>query len=116
MGWSRGANATNSYETISGGWMDDVIEQVAGLSTVTSNATRMTQSQLVNLVNSNQVVTVGFVNGAGYGVVNGHAYSIASFDAATGRFRLRNPWGTSHADVTFSQLQSLQGWVIVSTT
>lgn len=116
MGWSRGANATNSYETISGGWMDDVIEQVAGLSTVTSNATRMTQSQLVGLVNSNQVVTVGFVNGAGYGVVNGHAYSIASFDATTGRFRLRNPWGTTHADVTFAQLQSLQGWVMVSTT
>lgn len=115
LGWSRPSDARNEYAAIEGGWMDYVIEQVTGLGSATWNATQMTQAQLVGIVNSNQVVTAGFVDGAGFGVVNGHAYSITSYDAATGRFRLRNPWGTSHADVTFPQLQQLRGWVMAST-
>ena len=76
----------------------------------------MTQTQLINLVNSNQVLTAGFVYGAGYGVVNGHAYTITSYNATNQTFHLRNPWGSTHADVTWSQLLSLSAIIQWSNT
>lgn len=91
--------------------MDVVIRQVMGIGATSSNVSGMTQTQLINLVNSNQVLTAGFVYGAGYGVVNGHAYTITAYNSINGTFHLRNPWGTSHADVTWAQLLSLQAIV-----
>jgi hypothetical protein len=117
-GWSRSSTSTNSYADISGGWMSSVISQVAGLGTSSSEAVNMTQTQLINLVNSNQVLTVGFVDAADntLGVVNGHAYTITAYNATNGTFHLRNPWGSSHADVTWSQLVSLRGVMVWSNT
>jgi hypothetical protein len=117
-GWSRSSTSTNSYADISGGWMSSVISQVAGLGTSSSEAVNMTQTQLINLVNSNQVLTVGFVDAADntLGVVNGHAYTITAYNATNGTFHLRNPWGSSHADVTWSQLVSLRGIMVWSNT
>ncbi|UUO16041.1 pre-peptidase C-terminal domain-containing protein [Dolichospermum heterosporum] len=108
-GWSRTYSGTqnNSYAAIEGGWMDTVIRQVTGLSATSQSVSNMTQTQLINLVNSNQVLTAGFVYGAGYGVVDGHAYTITAYNATNGTFHLRNPWGSYHADVTWSQLLSL---------
>jgi uncharacterized protein (DUF2141 family) len=113
-GWSRGAGQTNSYASIEGGWMDYVIQQVTGLSATSSNVTSMTKQQLIDLVNSNKILTAGFVNGAGYGVVNSHAYTVQSYNSTTGLFRLNNPWGTTHAEVTWEQLNSLQAYIISS--
>jgi hypothetical protein len=112
-GWSRTYSGTqvNSYGAIEGGWMDIVIEQVTGLFATSQSINSMTQTQLINLVNSNQVLTAGFVYGAGYGVVNGHAYTITSYNATNGTFHLRNPWGTNHADLTWMQLLSLSAIV-----
>ncbi|MDK2459957.1 pre-peptidase C-terminal domain-containing protein [Aphanizomenon sp. PH219] len=109
-GWSRTYSGTqnNSYAAIEGGWMDTVIRQVTGLSATSQSVSNMTQTQLINLVNSNQVLTAGFVYGAGYGVVDGHAYTITAYNATNGTFHLRNPWGSYHADVTWSQLLSLR--------
>jgi hypothetical protein len=117
-GWSRTYSGTqnNSYAAIEGGWMDTVIRQVTGLSATSQSVTNMTQTQLINLVNSNQILTAGFVYGAGYGVVNGHAYTITSYNSTNGTFHLRNPWGTSHADVTWSQLLSLSAIIQWSNT
>ncbi|NMF59613.1 C2 family cysteine protease [Pseudanabaena yagii] len=115
-GWSRSSTSNNAYADIAGGWMDVVTRQVTGLSTSSQISTNMTQTQLINMVNSNQVLTVGFVYGAGYSVVNGHAYTITSYNPANGTFHLRNPWGTSHADVTWAQLLSLRGIVQWSNT
>jgi hypothetical protein len=117
-GWSRSSTSTNSYADIEGGWMSSVISQVAGLGTSSSEAVNMTQTQLINLVNSNQVLTVGFVDAADntLGVVNGHAYTITAYNATNGTFHLRNPWGSSHADVTWSQLVSLRGIMVWSNT
>jgi hypothetical protein len=67
----------------------------------------MTATQLINLVNGNVPITAGFVSGGGFGVVNSHAYTITSYNSATGLFHLNNPWGNTHADVTFAQLGSL---------
>jgi hypothetical protein len=109
-GWSRTYSDTqnNSYAAIETGWMDTVIRQVTGLGTSSFEAVNMTQTQLINLVNSNQVLTAAFVYGGDYGVVNGHAYTITSYNGTNGTFHLQNPWGFSHADVTWSQLVSLR--------
>ena len=117
-GWSRSSTSTNSYAAIEGGWMGAVISQVAGLGSSSSEAVNMTQTQLINLVNSNQVLTAGFVHAAGntLGVVNGHAYTITAYNATNKTFHLRNPWGYAHADVTFSQLVSLRGIMVWSNT
>jgi len=109
-GWI-GQDNTNSYAGIDGGWMDNVINQISGYSTTSKNATSMTQTELINLVNSSKMLTVGFVDGTIPGVVNNHAYTITSYNPFTGRFRLHNPWGHSHADVTLAELQSMKGWI-----
>jgi hypothetical protein len=77
----------------------------------------MTQTSLINLVNSNQILTAGFVYGDGGGlVVNGHAYTITAYNSTTGQFHLRNPWGYQDSDLTWSQLVSLQAVVQYSNT
>jgi hypothetical protein len=106
-GWSRSATSTNSYDSISGGWMSWVIPQVTNMSATKYKSTNsVTKEQLIELSNSNKILAVGFVYGTveGDGIVNGHAYTITSYDAATDTFFLRNPWGTKHASVTWEQL------------
>ncbi len=113
-GWI-GQDNTNSYAGIDGGWMAPVMNQISGLSTASQSINSMSKMDLVNLVNSNRMLTAGFVSGGGHGVYDSHAYTISSYNAATGLFHLNNPWGTSHADVTWDQLLSLHA-VIQSTT
>jgi hypothetical protein len=117
-GWSRSSTSTNSYAAIEGGWMGSVISQVAGLGSSAADAAYMTQAQLINLVNSNQILTVGFNYAAGntLGVVNNHAYTITAYNATNQTFHLRNPWGTRDVDVTWSQLVSLRGVMVWSNT
>ena len=114
-GWSRSSTSTNSYAAIEGGWMGAVISQVAGLGSSSFEAVNMNQTQLINLVNSNQILTVAFVH-ATEKVVNGHAYTITAYNDTNGTFHLRNPWGSYHADVTWSQLVSLRGIMAWSNT
>ena len=115
-GWSRPSNVNNGYGSIEGGWMDYVIKQITGLNSTFKSILNMNQTQLINLVNSNQILTAGFVNGGGYGVYNSHAYTITAYNSTTGKFHLRNPWATSHADVTWAELTSLRAYIIYSNT
>jgi Calpain family cysteine protease/Bacterial pre-peptidase C-terminal domain len=121
-GWSRGSGASNSYSAIEGGWMDTVMEQVTGLGTSGNSITGMTKQQLIDLANSNKLLAAGFVDGAGYGIVDAHAYTITGYDSAKDKFCLRNPWGfnnsVSGADIsganvylTWEQLMSLKAQV-----
>ncbi|MBT5064399.1 MAG: hypothetical protein HOM65_18340, partial [Verrucomicrobia bacterium] len=41
------------------------------------------------------------------GVKRKHTYTYESYDVASGTFFLRNPWGNSHANVTFGDLQEM---------
>jgi Calpain family cysteine protease/RTX calcium-binding nonapeptide repeat (4 copies) len=108
-GWSRqGTNATNAYSAIEGGWMFPVMRQLTALSTTESCALSMTKQQLVDLCNSNRVLTAGFSYGEKYGVVNNHAYAIASYDVSTDTFYLRNPWGAGDVNLNWAQLSELQ--------
>ncbi|MCW5315184.1 hypothetical protein GTQ43_15610 [Nostoc sp. KVJ3] len=116
-GWSRPENVSNAYGSIEGGWMDYVIKQVTGLSaTFQDDISKMTKTQLINLVNTNQILTAGFVNGEGYGVHDGHAYTITAYNATNSTFHIRNPWGYDDADVTWEQLLSLKAVIIWSNT
>jgi Calpain family cysteine protease/Calx-beta domain/Ser-Thr-rich glycosyl-phosphatidyl-inositol-anchored membrane family len=104
--WSRSSTSTNAYDSISGGWMSNVIPQVTAMGAVSKSIGSTTKAQLITLSNSNTLLTAGFVYGtiAADGIVNGHAYTITGYDAATDKFFLRNPWGYSHASVTWDQL------------
>jgi hypothetical protein len=113
--WSRSSTSTNAYDSISGGWMSNVIPQVTALGSVSKSVTSTTKAQLIALSNSTSLLTVGFVYGtvAGSGIVNSHAYTITSYNAVTDMFFLRNPWGTSHVSVTWDQLianQAIFNW------
>ncbi|MEH2196116.1 MAG: C2 family cysteine protease, partial [Nostoc sp.] len=107
-GWSRPDNTTNAYSSIEGGWMDYVTSQVTGLNATMQQVSSMSKTQLIDLVNSNKVLTAGFVNGANYGVVNNHAYTVSSYNATNGTFKLRNPWGSQDASLTWEQLLNLK--------
>jgi hypothetical protein len=122
-GWS-GQDGTNSFKGIEGGWMSGPINQLTNLQTDSNYATKdaaqtwsMKQQDLINMVTSSQIVTAGFVSGddatlktfqSKYGIVDNHAYTITSYNAATGQFTVNNPWGTKHASLTWSQLQDLE--------
>ena len=115
-------NGRNSYAGISGGNSATAITHITGLS-ATSEAVNLTgingvsNAELINYVNSDRVVTVrgfnGLATGSGSGPTNissgvqGHAYSIVGYDAATGRFDIRNPWDTQHLSLTHRQLRQL---------
>jgi hypothetical protein len=111
-GWSRSSSdSTNSYSAIEGGWMDAAMRQVTSLDTIDKSIASMSEKQLINLTNSNKLLTAGFVNGSKYGVVNNHAYTITAYNASTGKFFLRNPWGSSHAELTWNQLLNLKAFI-----
>jgi Calpain family cysteine protease/Bacterial pre-peptidase C-terminal domain len=117
LGWSRNIDSTDAYGAIEGGWMSDAMEQLTGLSTserfLTNETTTpaMTKQELIDLVNSNKLLTAGFVNGSKYGVVNEHAYTITSYNASSDTFFLRNPWATSHVSLTMAQLMDVKTYI-----
>jgi Calpain family cysteine protease/Bacterial pre-peptidase C-terminal domain len=115
-GWSRDADSTDSYGAIEGGWMTDTIKQVTGLTTSDRQASSMTKQELIDVVNSNKLLTAGFV-GIGstlestYKVVDNHAYTITGYNASTDTFFLRNPWATNHVSLTWEQLLTLKTYI-----
>ncbi|MEN9214763.1 MAG: C2 family cysteine protease, partial [Gloeomargarita sp. DG_1_6_bins_138] len=117
-GWSRSRHTSspqNSYSGIHGGWSDYVIRQTTNLSAQQARATDISGSALINWVNnSDRIVTVAFVDGGGYGVINLHGYAIKSYNSATQKFFLYNPHGENHVELTFAQLQSLNGRIVYS--
>lgn len=114
-GWI-GRDNTNTYAGLNGGWMDVVMRQIAGLATTSNAIASMTRQQLIDLSNSNRLLTAGFVSGTDFGVVNNHAYAITSYNATNGTFHLDNPWGSSDADVTWDQLVSINAVIQYTNT
>ncbi len=110
-GWTRGINKTNSYASIEGGWMTYVINQVTGLgstwNSIANLAQQTAQQTVIDLVNSNKIVTLGTGRTVDYGLVGGHAYAVTNYNASNGTFFIRNPWGTQHVELTWNQLLSL---------
>ncbi len=107
-GWV-GQDNTNSYAGIEGGWMSMPTSQVLGVRSrsVAITSSSISKASMIDLVNSQQVVTVGIVGAGQYGAVDNHAYTLKGYDAVTQTFQLHNPWGTKHISLTWEQLQSM---------
>lgn len=100
--------ATNRYgiasnEGISWGFSTNGIEHVTGLSASWGNLNAsgnngVSSAELQNLVNGDNVVTVGW---------SGHARSIIGYDAITGDYDIRNPYDRNHSSLTHAELIDL---------
>jgi len=102
---------------------------ITGLNTTSESlsnnaATGLSAAELINLINSNRIITIGGFNtnatnsNAGETsistAVQGHAYTITGYNATTGRFSIRNPWGSQHLSLTSNQLMQLAGTITYS--
>lgn len=100
--------ATNRYgiasnEGISWGSRRSALEHVTGLSATwgtlnASGVNGVSSAELQTLVNSDNVVTVGW---------GGHARSIVGYDAITGVYDIRNPYDENHSSLTHAELIGL---------
>ena len=103
------------------GFSAEATRHITGIATGTQSIVSYTQASLINLVNSNRVVTIGNFNRLATNTTSGatlvssavqsHAYAITGYDAASSRFTIYNPWGTRHLSLTFAQLLSLGGLI-----
>jgi hypothetical protein len=86
----------SSYESIAGGWMDDVYREVTNASA----GWRYTSGDLASLaqhirdnLNAGHAVSMGSYYSATSPVVGSHAYQVVSIDASN-NVTVYNPWGT----------------------
>ncbi|MEX0269238.1 C2 family cysteine protease [Leptolyngbyaceae cyanobacterium UHCC 1019] len=102
-----GQNNTNTYAGIDGGLAYLPMQHLTGLS-ASNPGTSANKADIIAKVNSDNLVSFGR---------QGHAYAVTSYNAVTGTFHLHNPWGHSHLDLTWAQLQSTAstGWHFTST-
>ena len=105
-GWI-GQNNTNTYAGIAGGLAYLPMQHLTGLA-ASNPGTSANKADIIAKVGSDNLVSFGR---------QGHAYAVTSYTAATGKFHLHNPWGHSHLDLTWAQLQSTasSGWHFTST-
>ncbi len=101
--WQDG---TNSYGGIEGGWMGDPKEQITGGITDWDSVAWANKSTIAEIANSNKMLTTGFYN-SGYGVYNLHSYIVTSYNSASDKFSLFNPWGYKHAELNWQQMNEL---------
>jgi hypothetical protein len=111
-----GRDGTNRYAAIEGGWMGIVAAQVLGSNSTDYVLANAAKNTVVQSLTSGRAVTVGTKGSAtAGGLVGGHAYVLAGYDAASDRFTLRNPWGSSHpTPLSWSQLQANGDWLSVA--
>lgn len=101
-----GRDGTLNFSAIEGGWMSDVNAQVLGYNSTLYYFQSSSSQSLINALSGGQAVTLGTRSSTGIAsLVGGHAYTVSSYSAGTGKFTLHNPWGTSHPiPLTWSQL------------
>jgi hypothetical protein len=95
----------NSYDAISGGYINYAIRHVTGLSTVnyayTSGGTSF--NTFVTAYNANKMIAFASMTTPASGsVVGSHAYAVVGYDAGTQKVTLFNPWGISYGLLTLS--------------
>jgi hypothetical protein len=101
----------NSYNSIQGGWMSTVYEQVLGAASQDYGMDRAGQKALVAaMANPAMAVTVGTGSignpNSSTGLYSDHAYAIIGYNSANGTFQLYNPWGIDQPEswLTWDQL------------
>jgi hypothetical protein len=107
---------TNSYAAIESGWTGNVYRQAVNTVVVYAmNRLAWTaQATLLDSLKSRRAVTIGTpdtVDSVTTGLIGGHAYNVLSYNAATGKYTLYNPWGTSQPnELTWAQLRANTDW------
>ena len=113
IGWGSGVTAVKHITNIDSSYRPLTFSTSGPLSS------GIDASELINLVNSSRIVTMSGFNGNATNsnagetnistAVQSHLYTVTGYSAATGRFSLRNPWGSRHLSLTFNQLMQLGG-------
>jgi hypothetical protein len=90
----------NSYASISGGWMSDVVTQIANVSTslrwTSTGSSTDLWNHLAQELAAGHSVTIGSSHSASSPVVGGHAYVVESVRQTSGgdlMVTVYNPWG-----------------------
>lgn len=85
--------SVNSYQNISGGWAQVATYHMLGINPV---ATRLNNFNTITSHLQNKTpITIS---------IDRHTYLITSYNTQTQRFRFHNPWGYSHLDLTWSEI------------
>jgi hypothetical protein len=100
----------NNYNTISGGYMTDALNQVDNKNTTFA---AVSQNVFVAAFNSGSLITFGSMNAPhDKSVVGDHAYAVLSYNRATQQVTLFNPWGLNQhyapglVTLSFAQLKN----------
>jgi hypothetical protein len=109
-GW-LGHAPVNSYAAIDGGYSDLAISQLTGAAAGWTWMTNANPNSLIAAVATGRpLVLASQPVGSGNGVIDSHGYSLVGYNAATGRFTLYNPWGST-ITLTLAQIrQSFLGF------
>jgi hypothetical protein len=102
----------NSYNSIQGGWMDAVYQQVLGTNSQDYGMDPTGRAALIAAMsNPAMAVTIGTNQNIGNpdpntGLYSDHAYAIIGYNSANGTFQLYNPWGVDQPNgwLTWDQL------------
>ena len=103
-GW-LGHTASNSYAAIDSGYSDLAIEQISGANAAWTWNTSATAATLISKVSTGKfTVLASKATNPGNGVIESHGYALIGYTAATGKFTLYNPWGST-ISLTWAQIQ-----------
>jgi hypothetical protein len=105
----EGRDGVNAYNSIEGGWMQNVYAQVLGTLSQTYWWLNESDKQyLINALAANKAVTYATdTDGNGNGLVGNHAYMVVSYNASNNTFQLYNPWASYHpGPLTYAQLRA----------
>lgn len=90
------ANLDNSYQNLGYGDPSRAAEDILGRERVQTKG--LSESEYISLMNANKPLMI---------VHNNHTYHFESYNADTGIFFIRNPWGGGHINATWEQLEDM---------
>jgi hypothetical protein len=103
-GW-LGHAASNSYAAIDGGYSDLAIEHVTGANAGWKWMQNANWPDLTNAAARGLYTVLASKSGTpGNGVIADHGYALVGFNAATSKFTLYNPWGST-IELNWAQIQ-----------
>jgi hypothetical protein len=109
---NEGRDGTNTYASLTGGWMANVDAQVLGHTANTYDLISTSdKAALISAVTSKLAVTIGTDSHStlAYGLLGSHAYTVTAYNAQSATFTLYNPWGIDQPTqaLTWAQLQTV---------
>jgi len=122
-------DGTNSYSGIGFGWMGPAMKHITGVNYTTDYvnsdaALGISEVELINLVNSDNIVTIGCFDSAATAgstsdptlvstAYGGHAWSVVDYkyhaETDEMRFDIRDPYANNHLLLTYEQLLTIGG-------